>query len=176
MQINNFEIERISDNLTNQEKWVQSLQSKQSPHGIDIRVEVKYEIPNGDVYPGEWCRPQNDAPGLRAITLIKFMNIAMGYSKLSNESVYKNENENKLIEDIIKDQEINQQIEENNEEINQQIEENEKEDKNKYFDDNKNIDNNNQVNVNDDKEINQIEVNEENLNDDDNTEINKSIN
>lgn len=29
--------------------WVKSLQSKAEPHDNDIRVEVKYNIPGGDV-------------------------------------------------------------------------------------------------------------------------------
>jgi glucoamylase len=51
-------------------KWVQLVQSKRDPNGIDIRIEPKYEIPSGDAYTGGWCRPQNDGPGLQAITLI----------------------------------------------------------------------------------------------------------
>ena len=51
-------------------KWVQLVQSKKDPNGIDIRIEPKYEIPSGIAYTGGWCRPQNDGPGLQAITLI----------------------------------------------------------------------------------------------------------
>lgn len=51
-------------------KWVQLIQSKKDPNGIDIRIEPKYEIPSGDAYTGGWCRPQNDGPGLQAIALI----------------------------------------------------------------------------------------------------------
>jgi len=71
MNIHDFEISKIESILDQYSKWVLSLQTKPTPHNIDIRVEVKYEIPSGEVYAKEWCRPQNDAPGLRAITLLK---------------------------------------------------------------------------------------------------------
>lgn len=51
-------------------KWIQLIQSKKDPNNIDIRTEPKYEIPSGNAYTGGWCRPQNDGPGLQAITLI----------------------------------------------------------------------------------------------------------
>lgn len=51
-------------------KWIQLIQSKKDPNNIDIRTEPKYEIPTGNAYTGRWCRPQNDGPGLQAITLI----------------------------------------------------------------------------------------------------------
>jgi glucoamylase len=50
--------------------WIQLIQSKKDPNGIDIRIEPKYEIPSGTAYTGGWCRPQNDGPGLQAIALI----------------------------------------------------------------------------------------------------------
>jgi glucoamylase len=50
--------------------WIQLIQSKKDPNGIDIRIEPKYEIPSGNSYTGAWCRPQNDGPGLQAIALI----------------------------------------------------------------------------------------------------------
>ena len=34
---------------------------------LDIRTEPKFELPNGDVFAGAWCRPQNDGPGLRLV-------------------------------------------------------------------------------------------------------------
>jgi len=54
-------------------KWIQLIQSKKDPNSIDIRIEPKYEIPSGTAYTGGWCRPQNDGPGLQAITLINTM-------------------------------------------------------------------------------------------------------
>lgn len=54
--------------------WIQMIQSKKDPNGIDIRTEPKYEIPSGNAYTGGWCRPQNDGPGLQAISLINSAN------------------------------------------------------------------------------------------------------
>jgi glucoamylase len=51
-------------------KWINLIQSKNDPNKIDIRIEPKYEIPSGTAYTGGWCRPQNDGPGLQAISLI----------------------------------------------------------------------------------------------------------
>ena len=54
-------------------KWVIDRQAEAPVHdGVDVRVEPKFEIPSGEVFSGSWCRPQNDGPGLRAISLITF--------------------------------------------------------------------------------------------------------
>lgn len=50
--------------------WVVHNQNEADPNGIDIRTEPKFMLPNGEVFSGAWCRPQNDGPGLRATTLI----------------------------------------------------------------------------------------------------------
>jgi glucoamylase len=50
--------------------WVERGQNQPDPNGIDIRTEPKFLIPSGQPYTGGWCRPQNDGPGLRAITLM----------------------------------------------------------------------------------------------------------
>jgi len=64
---NNTFAKKYSDDYL---KWINLIQSKNDPNNIDIRVEPKYEIPYGTAYTGGWCRPQNDGPGLQAITLI----------------------------------------------------------------------------------------------------------
>jgi len=46
------------------------MHSLTDPLSIDIREEVKFEVPNGDVWTGSWCRPQTDGAGLRVITLL----------------------------------------------------------------------------------------------------------
>ncbi|CAJ1447295.1 unnamed protein product, partial [Effrenium voratum] len=48
--------------------WVERSINQPDPNNIDILVEPKYLIPQGTPYTGGWCRPQNDGPGLRAIT------------------------------------------------------------------------------------------------------------
>jgi len=50
--------------------WVERAQNQADPNGIDILTEPKFSIPSGVPYTGAWCRPQNDGPGLRAITLM----------------------------------------------------------------------------------------------------------
>jgi glucoamylase len=51
-------------------QWVVNAQSESDPNGIDVRTEPKFELPNGQVFSGAWCRPQNDGPGLQATSLI----------------------------------------------------------------------------------------------------------
>lgn len=53
-------------------KWVEKVQNQPDPHGIDIRTEPKYTIPDGKPFMGGWCRPQNDGPGLRGKALAEF--------------------------------------------------------------------------------------------------------
>lgn len=50
--------------------WVLKEQSASDPNGQDVRTEPKFMLPNGEVFSGAWCRPQNDGPGLQATTLI----------------------------------------------------------------------------------------------------------
>jgi hypothetical protein len=52
--------------------WVIRMQSIQDPNNVDIRVEPKFMIPSGQPFSGGWCRPQTDAPGLRAIALATY--------------------------------------------------------------------------------------------------------
>jgi glucoamylase len=53
-------------------QWLIREQGMSDPNGIDTRIEPKFNLPDGTPYTGGWCRPQNDAPGLRAITLMIF--------------------------------------------------------------------------------------------------------
>jgi len=66
--------------------WVSKVQNEADPHGQPVLTEPKYFIPNGSVYSGPWCRPQNDGPGLRATTLIDWANAV----KASNSSTSSN--------------------------------------------------------------------------------------
>ena len=36
--------------------WVAKVQQKDDPNGIDVRVEPKFTIPDGNPYTGGWCR------------------------------------------------------------------------------------------------------------------------
>lgn len=37
--------------------WVKKIHALTDPHDIDIRTEVKYELPEPSVFSGGWCRP-----------------------------------------------------------------------------------------------------------------------
>lgn len=68
--------------------FVLNAQSLSDPNNIDVRTEPKFTLPNGDVFTGAWCRPQNDGPGLRATALMLFANNL----NANNESSYVTEN------------------------------------------------------------------------------------
>ena len=62
--------------------WVSRVQQETDPHGQSVLAEPKYMIPNGTVFAGGWCRPQNDGPGLRSKTLIEYANVLMQEEEL----------------------------------------------------------------------------------------------
>lgn len=66
-------------------KWVGNVQSQPDPHGQSVLAEPKYLIPSGQVFPGPWCRPQNDGPGLRSHTLIDYAN-ALSAASMTQEA------------------------------------------------------------------------------------------
>lgn len=43
------------------------------PFGLSILTEPKFNL-DGSLFTGGWCRPQNDGPALRSVTLTKFAN------------------------------------------------------------------------------------------------------
>ena len=69
MHINDFDLNTIYTNMESYLQWVLRVQNEKDPNGFDVRIEPKYNLPNGDVYTGGWGRPQTDGPGLRASTL-----------------------------------------------------------------------------------------------------------
>eukprot|EP00039_Didymoeca_costata_P019529 m.337891 g.337891 ORF g.337891 m.337891 type:complete len:549 (-) comp18262_c0_seq1:177-1823(-) len=52
--------------------WVNRIHFVSDPNNLDPRIEPKFMIPSNQPFNGGWCRPQNDGPGLRAITLITY--------------------------------------------------------------------------------------------------------
>ncbi len=52
-------------------KFILKIHSQQDPFNQPILTEPKFFL-NGSVYSGGWCRPQNDGPSLRAITLMMY--------------------------------------------------------------------------------------------------------
>lgn len=51
--------------------WIEKAVNAQDPNDQSVLTEPKFVIPDGTVFTGSWCRPQNDGPGLRAITLMQ---------------------------------------------------------------------------------------------------------
>lgn len=65
----------ITKSLRSYVDWCMKVENAKTPNGINILVEPKFELPNVNVFTEPWCRPQNDAPGLKAIALIEYVNL-----------------------------------------------------------------------------------------------------
>ena len=65
-------VEDIHEKMQHYVGWVQRVQALSDPNGIDVREEPKYTLPDGRVFTGGWCRPQNDGPALRARALMLY--------------------------------------------------------------------------------------------------------
>jgi glucoamylase len=71
-----FEQNSASDKkylLKNYVNWVNQVQHATPNQGYDIFGEPKFYV-NARVFDGQWGRPQNDGPALRALTLMRFAN------------------------------------------------------------------------------------------------------
>lgn len=81
-------LDDVRDDMNAYVQWVQRVphvQGQSDPNGLaSILAEPKYEIPNGTIYTGGWCRPQNDGPGLRAKTLLEYA-LALSSNSLEAE-------------------------------------------------------------------------------------------
>jgi len=66
--------------------WVAKVQKDSDLNGQVVLTEPKYFIPNGSVFTGGWCRPQNDGPGLRATTLMAYAD-AQNSTKIADSGV-----------------------------------------------------------------------------------------
>ena len=92
MMVTNFTYH--SQTMKNYVQWVLNVQNEKDPNNIDIRTEPKFNLPNGDVFTGDWCRPQTDGSALRAITLSHFAFELIKNNELSyvNEYLWTNNN------------------------------------------------------------------------------------
>lgn len=72
LDVNDNDHDAVSEVLDAYAGWVAKVQQKNDPNGIDVRVEPKFTIPDGEPYTGGWCRPQTDGPALRAMALSKW--------------------------------------------------------------------------------------------------------
>ena len=77
MEINDLSLSVVEERMKAYVGWVKHVQSETDPNGFDIRINPKFELPNGEVYVGGWCRPQTDGPGLRSGTLLIFGNLLL---------------------------------------------------------------------------------------------------
>jgi glucoamylase len=78
----------IESTLKQYAQWVLTAQARSDPNGQDVRTEPKFELPNGEVFSGAWCRPQNDGPGLQATSLIMLANSLIAQGESSYVSQY----------------------------------------------------------------------------------------
>ena len=81
LEINDNDYEAVRPELDAYVGWVAKVQQKSDPNGIDVRVEPKFTIPDGEPYVGGWCRPQTDGPALRALALAKWGRIVLAQGK-----------------------------------------------------------------------------------------------
>ena len=75
MELNNFELSKFETKMKHYVEWVRKVQNEVDPQGFDVRINPKFELPNGEVYVGGWCRPQTDGPGLRSGALLIFADV-----------------------------------------------------------------------------------------------------
>lgn len=75
MDLHNSDYNAVKDHMEAYLGWVKRVQHVSDPNNIDVRTEPKFYLPEGRAYDGGWCRPQNDGPGLRALTLIHYADI-----------------------------------------------------------------------------------------------------
>ena len=77
MEINNFDLSKVEKKMKSYVSWVKRVQGMTDPQGFDVRINPKFELPNGEVYVGGWCRPQTDGPGLRSGALLIFADLLL---------------------------------------------------------------------------------------------------
>ena len=68
MIFNDMKYDAIKTDMDAYVDWVLRAEDK-FENGVDIRIEPRFYLPDGNLFTGGWCRPQTDAPGLRATTL-----------------------------------------------------------------------------------------------------------
>lgn len=89
MNVYNYKYEDIKKDMDAYVDWVIRSENKYV-NGVDIRIEPRFHLPNGELFTGGWCRPQSDAPGLRATTLSTYGLILLenGQSEYAKDKIY----------------------------------------------------------------------------------------
>lgn len=77
MELNDMNLGKVQEKMKAYTGFVLHTQSEIDPNGNDVRINPKFELPNGEVYVGGWCRPQTDGPGLSSGSLILFANLLL---------------------------------------------------------------------------------------------------
>eukprot|EP00828_Plagiopyla_frontata_P005121 TRINITY_DN11_c0_g1_i1.p1 TRINITY_DN11_c0_g1~~TRINITY_DN11_c0_g1_i1.p1 ORF type:complete len:716 (+),score=77.67 TRINITY_DN11_c0_g1_i1:203-2350(+) len=83
MDINDFNYAAIQQKMSDYVQWVLTVQNEADPNNMDVRIEPKFFLPDGGVYTGGWCRPQNDGPSLRSTTLMYYAQVLFNNSQSS---------------------------------------------------------------------------------------------
>ena len=83
LEINNNDLSKVESKMKAYVGWVKKVQSETDPQGFDVRINPKFELPDGQVYVGGWCRPQTDGPGLRSAALMDFAKILLANGQQS---------------------------------------------------------------------------------------------
>ena len=89
MELNDMKLSTIDTKMRAYVGWVKRVQGETDPNGFDIRINPKFELPNGGAYVGGWCRPQTDGPGLRSAALMMYAKVLMdnGQSSFAQSDV-----------------------------------------------------------------------------------------
>ena len=75
MELLDLDLSKIETKMKHYVSWVNRVQHETDPQGYDVRINPKFELPDGQVYVGGWCRPQTDGPGLRSGALLIFADV-----------------------------------------------------------------------------------------------------
>ncbi|KRW99572.1 Six-hairpin glycosidase-like protein [Pseudocohnilembus persalinus] len=89
MELNDNDFSKIKYNMNKYVSWVENVQHKTDPNGINILIDPKFVIQTRTPFTGGWCRPQTDGPGLRSGTLIKYAQIQLKNQGSIDEDLYK---------------------------------------------------------------------------------------
>lgn len=88
LDINDNDYEKVRPVLDAYAGWVAKVQHKADPNNIDVRIEPKFTIPDGEPYTGGWCRPQTDGPALRAMAMSKWGMIVKNSGSGDTQSIW----------------------------------------------------------------------------------------
>lgn len=94
IELNDYRLEKVDQTMQRYVEFVQRTNAENDPYGNDVRINPKFELPNGEVYQGGWCRPQTDGPALTASALLVYADVLMkgGKEQYVREQLWTNSN------------------------------------------------------------------------------------